>query len=378
MTKIGLYVMGINHTIDKYYQILTLLRYMSKNSKEFEIKILVEETPGKVKRGIADKDLYTCLKDEFEFIDLSKFDINSLGLSAVFVIDPYSVPKTPYRDIKVPIIYKEYGVAGIEAGTGYLISKPIYRYARLIITESEFTRQMILDKYPDKDVVVGSPAFDYIYDTYHEDPRFEKGKYHVLWTPHHSMESKPSYDVIEGGTYSTFLTYKDYLTGEFLRQNPNIVLHIKYHPILPKRYSAYCKSHGIDDTFSRYLKRTSTSRIRIHPKEDYHSLFMHSDLCLNDSISFTLEWSVTGKPMIVLEDSSKSRYSDYGESLIDNNPNYYRASCTDEVNHLVHDLQNRTEISDFPDDLFIKKGRPNCESLVEEILKRIRKEEAYA
>lgn len=315
--KVGLYSFGKCHTIDKYFQVMMMIDLMI-NDPRYEPCILTDGT------GLADEDLHRKYDGVLEFIDLRENDINSLGLSAMIVIDPYSIPVTPYRDIKVPIIYKEYGVAGVEAGTGYLVNRSSYRYADLVITESPFTRDEILDKYPNKDVIIGSPAFDYVFQKYGKDSRFEEGKNHVLWTPHHSVMSKESFDLIEGGTYSTFVTFKDYLTGEFLEENPNVVLHIKFHPILGKRYNAYCKANGINDTFHRFLKSIKDNpRIYIHDKEDYHSLFVHSNVILNDSVSFTLEWVATGKPMIVLEDESKSQYSAFGESLI--NDCYYRA-----------------------------------------------------
>lgn len=313
--RVALYSFGKCHTIEKYCQVIRIFNEMiftPSRRSQFSPCILVDGT------GIADKDL----KLEYpamDMIDLRDHDINSLNLDAIFVIDPYSRPHVPYRDIKVPIIYKEYGVAGVEAGTGYLLNRSVYKYASLVITETEFSKKMIKDKYPDKEVLVGSPAFDYIYDKKKEDSRFDPKYVHILWTPHHSIESKPSFDLIEGGTYSTFVTYKDYLTGKFLRDNPHVVLHIKSHPILAKRYNAYCKAHGIDDTYKRFIIRSvrDNPRIYLHDGEDYHHLFQNCNIILNDSISFTLEWLPTMKPMIVLGDSHKSAYSSFGESLID-------------------------------------------------------------
>ena len=327
--KVGLYSFGKCHTIDKYFQVMLMIDLMIDDPR-YEPCILTDGT------SLADEDLHKKYDGVLEFIDLRENDLNHLGLSAMIVIDPYSIPVIPYREIKVPIIYKEYGVAGVEAGTGYLVNRSSYRYADLIVTESPFTRDEILRKYPTKKVIVGSPAFDYMFQTYEEDPRFEKGKKHVLWTPHHSVMSKESFDLIEGGTYSTFVTFKDYLTGQFLEENPDVVLHIKYHPILGKRYNAYCKANGIDDTFNRFLKSVKIHpRIFIHDKEDYHGLFYHSDIILNDSVSFTLEWVATRKPMIVLEDDNKSAYSPFGESLI--NDCYFRAKGVKELSKFFSD-----------------------------------------
>lgn len=375
--KVGLYVMGVNHTIDKYYQILTLFKYMEKDpQKRFTVKILYEGS----RSGVAEADLYEKLKYTYDFVDVTRYDINKLDLSCIFVIDPYTRPKIPYNEIKVPIVYKEYGVAGIEAGTGYLFSKPVYKYADMIITDSQYMCQRIKSQYPDKFVLPFSPAFDYIFDYYPLDPRFDKpeyhtssiyyeAKYHILWTPHHSLESKPSYDKIEGGLYSTFLLYKDYLPYKFLEENPDVVLHIKYHPILPKRYNAYCKHNQINDTFARYLKRIQHPRVFVHDKEDYHALFDHCDLCLNDSISFTLEWFVTKKPMIILESPQKSPYSEYGQQLIDKN--YTRAFGVNCLSTLVRRcLMSGDDSFRDTSEFFYEEGRPNSERILEVLFER--------
>lgn len=374
--RIALYSFGKCHTIDKYFQVMMLLDQMI-NDPRFDPCIVLDGN------GFADDDLVSKYKDIIPIYRSEYLKTHDLGVEVVMIIDPYSIPKVSYYDLSllgIKIIYKEYGVAGVEAGTGYLVNRSSYRYADLIITESSFTRDEILNKYPGKRVVVGSPAFDYVFQSYDEDPRFEKGKCHILWTPHHSVMSKESFDLIEGGVYSTFITFKDYLTGKFLEENPNVVLHIKYHPILGKRYNAYCKANGVDDTFHRFLKSIKNNpRIFIHDKEDYHSLFIQSDVILNDSISFTLEWLPTLKPMIVLEDDSKSKYSPFGESLI--NDCYYRARG---INGLREKFTNSVSDSKYSARLewirrmMISRGRTNSSCLLDVIYDRYRKESQNA
>lgn len=291
-----------------------MLNRMRQDTR-YEIYILFD---GTCPRSV-EKEFRRQFEGTTEFVNIKENDINSLGLNALLIMDPYSKPCTPYSEIKVPIIYKEYGVSGIEVGSGNLIKKPAYKYADLIITDNEYCKKLIKDKYgSQKNVIVGSPAFDYVYRHYEDDKRFKKGMIHVLWTPHHSIESKKSYDNIIGGTYGTFLTYKDYIVGEWLNSHPEVVLHIKFHPLLGKRYNEHCKSHGIDNNFKNFTDSIKDNkRIFIHDHEDYHSLFMHSDIILNDSLSFILEWLPTDKPMILLRNDNSSNYSPYGMSLIE-------------------------------------------------------------
>lgn len=323
--KIGIYTMGTCHTIDKFFQIMPVL---DKFYRDNSLCIVCDGS------GIADDDLFKKYPYA-EKIDIRYCDINNSGLNAIIVIDPYSRPFIPYSAIKIPIIYKEYGVAGSEAGAGYLISKSVYRYADLIITDNNFMEKMILERYPGKKILVGSPAFDFVLDNSKSQSYNIKN---ILWTPHHSIESKESFDKIEGGTYSNFIQYKDYLTSDFMEEFNDTILHIKYHPILPKRYNYYCKKRGINDTFSRYVKRVKSSkygsRIFFHNKEDYHDLFFECGVILNDSISFIQEWLPTLKPMIVLRNESK--FSEYGEELI--NDCYFSAYSTYDLRKIYNDL----------------------------------------
>lgn len=363
MLKLGLYVMGKSHTIDKYYQILSMFARF-REIRNVDIKILLEESPDESNGKAADKDLYNTLQDEYDFINLSEVSINDLSLNAVFVIDPYSIPKTPYRDFRVPIIYKEYGVAGCEAGSGYLINKSVYKYADMIITENEFMKDKILQKYPDKYVVVGSPAFDYVFDFKNKvlnswDPLYRN----VLWTPHHSIDSREDFDKIEGGTYSNFIQYKDYLTGEFLEKFPDVTLHIKPHPILPKRFNAHQKSLGLEETYIQWKNKVKSDRVIFHEKEDYHKLFESCDVLLNDSISFTLEWLPTNKPLIALRNNSK--YSEFGEELI--NKCYFTSYSSENLKDIYKGLRegsltkkdNKEEINK----LYINSSYRNSDAL---------------
>lgn len=314
--NIGLLCKGRSHTIDKYFQIFELTDKIASDSR-FKFSICKDGTCPDEKKIVK---RYQDLGVNFDVHDLRSEDINQIGLNALIVICPYTQVK--YKDIKVPIIYKEYGVAGVEAGTGFLINKPVYRYADTIITENTFYANLIRKKYPDKDIVVGSPAFDYFYKKYTNPGDYTKevnrNGVKVLWTPHHSMCPNPSFDRIEGGCYSTFPTFKDYLIEEFLEEFPEVELHIKLHPILKRRYNEYCKYYGFENDFDSWMRKVkSNPRIFIHNKEDYHNLFFESDYVFNDSISFIEEYLPLCRKMIVLEDNYKDKYSLFGESIID-------------------------------------------------------------
>lgn len=354
MKKIGLYVFGKNHHIDKYFQVLRLFDEMIKDERFTPILLTDGTSP-------AEKDILDKYSGVVRHVDLYTHDINQQDLSAVLIIDPYNTPIVPYDQIKVPIIYKEYGTAGVEKGTGFLLDKKIYQYASLIITENSYVKEMIKEKFPHKNIVIGSPAFDYIYDNVQEDLRFDPSMKHVLWTPHHSIVKSQGYDKIVGGTYSTFMTYKDYFAQKFLEEFPNVVLHIKPHPHLRGRYNYYYGG------FSQYINSFKEGRMFLHEKEDYHNLFRLSDVIINDSISFMQEWIVTQKPMIVLTDNCKSKYSPYGEMIKEKC--YYEVESEAMLSQCLHLLLESidpkfNERVKVGDQLFNHPGSPNSPDLL--------------
>ena len=329
MISVGLYSFGVNTVIDKFYQIMKVIDKITKDSR-FQFYLVIDGS------GVADKDLLNKYKD-YPVIDLRNIHINDTNLDWVFVIEPYSRPYIPYSEWKVRIVYKEYGVAGCEANAGYLINKQVSKYASLVITDNEYMRDKYVNRYPDKDILVASPAFDH----YYSNNNMNSDSINVLWTPHHSIESKTSYDNILGGTYSTFLSYK-YCIIEYVTSHSNINLYIKYHPLLPKRYNYYCKHYVVSDSWKQFVSRASTCD-RVHfcdGTSDYHDLFNSCDILLNDSISFLQEWLPTMKPMIVLRDSSSSKFSEYGEHLISSC--YYQSNSCDELISILSDIKSLT------------------------------------
>lgn len=361
--RIGLYVLK-NNTIDKYFQILYLINEMKK-SNYFELFLLYDHDyvdPG-IKR-------YFYNSTDFS-IDLRYFDIDSFGLDAIIINDPYSQPVIPYDKIKTPIIYKEYGVAGAEEGFGYLLKKKVCKFSDMIITESDFTRSRILGSYPEKYVVCASPAFDYVFDQY---DNFDDNYIHVLWTPHHSIVAESQYDNIVGGPYSTFLSTKDFLTEQFLDDHPEVVLHIKYHPVLEKRYNQFTNSRSGFKNWKSLVSRNP--RVIVHDHENYQELFMKCDVCVNDSLSFIQEWLPTNKPMIVLRNGA--RYSEFGEEIIKkcyasvfvngSTVNEFKDEFNDKFDSLVSSCQDNLEF--MRSHKMINKEGKNCDLLVKLIKER--------
>lgn len=118
--KIGLLVgKSKYHSQDKYRQIMTLIKELNS----YEILLVTCRDGLSVAYEISE-DYPDLIKGIYDIKD-----INCLGLSCIFVVDPYSRYEVSYCDFEMPIIYKEYGVAGLEPTTGYLIKSPVYKYA---------------------------------------------------------------------------------------------------------------------------------------------------------------------------------------------------------------------------------------------------------
>lgn len=356
--KIGLLVgKSKYHSQDKYRQIMTLIKELNS----YEILLVTCRDGLSVAYEISE-DYPDLIKGIYDIKD-----INCLGLSCIFVVDPYSRYEVSYCDFEMPIIYKEYGVAGLEPTTGYLIKSPVYKYAKVIITETEFYKQKIKEIYPDKSVFVGSPAFDFSFKI---KPKRNEIK-HILWTPHHTIVNKDSYDKICGCAYSNFLRDKNFMINEFMSRLPNdVILHIHPHPNLKIRYNQLRNSRSAYREWVSSISRSPYSdRIVLEEQKDYHELFDECDLIINDSISFLLEWLPTKKPMIVVR-SEDSKYSEFGEKLIKDN--YSEAFSQDDIVKRTLDYLNGSSrkypLQSAIDKLFIFSGSENSKILAKVVL----------
>jgi CDP-glycerol glycerophosphotransferase (TagB/SpsB family) len=133
----------------------------------------------------------------------------------------------------------------------------------------------------------------------------EKGKFKIIWAPHHSY-SPHWYNF---GVFSKI--YKQML--EFARANSDIQIVLRPHPFL---WSTLTDRKVIEAEELSSWKKTWSElpNTAIDEKGSYAGLFLATDILVTDGISFLGEYPlVTGKPAIFFENSDHWKFSATGE-----------------------------------------------------------------
>lgn len=330
--KIALF-MTMNQVMAKYSGILSLVKSLI-NDPDIDFKFLyTHNVPDSVKSFLEDyKDIsvpYHC----------SLVTKNNNTFDYIITIDPYYGPHckgSGYNNWTTKIIYKEYGVTGID-GSSYLYNTKIYNKAWRIITDTQETKNEIIrvTKRDPNTIIIGNPAFDYCP---HSSESSHKNKT-IIWSPHCSIIEDSNAKNIIGGRFSTFLTYKDAFTELIPKTFEDVNFVYKLHPVLGFRIDEAKRKGKIEESFNyeEWKEKVSNlSNVTISEDNNYHDLFTSSSLMLCDSISFMAEYLPTQNPIVVLRDSGSSNFSGYAEMLI--HDSYYQAYSVDDIIALIRRL----------------------------------------
>lgn len=368
MIRVGLYVFGDSHEYPKYYQIGLLFKELIKDDR-FKCSIIIDGT------SRCEKEVVNDYVGKVDIYDLRNHTVDELNndFDKVIIIDPYGKPYYKYRLWKPNmIIAKCYGCIGVEKNYYSLLKRSFMRNSSIIIVENEFTKNCLLGIYGTKKrVIVGSPAFDYIYDDSYNSPRlkeYPKDKINILWSIHHSMIPYEYIMRIDGGLYSTFSTYFDKIKELSVRYRDSIVFHIKPHPYLRNSLK---RAYGMTlEDLGNELRKYGVE-VDSYNKYSYYQLFKNSDIILNDCLSFISEWLPQNKPMIVLTNESHPGYSEFGEYLI--NHCYYKSNSADELDSMISEIisdgiekfdYQKVDRTNFIESMYITPGKSNSSQLV--------------
>lgn len=330
--KVALFVTK-NQVYNKFSGILNLFMTMAMDDR-FDIRILVHNS--------YDKSMDNFIKKNESIVDYySHRDVSgdSKKYDLIITIDPYFGAHdkgSGYHDWTTPILYKEYGVTGID-GSGYLYNKGVYKKAWAIITDDRNSADCISHTL-NRDrltIIPANPLFDYPAFT----SKYNVGnKKVVIWSPHCSV-CEDKYTRITGGKFSTFMTYKDDILKIFDKYKDQVIFVAKIHPGIYSRIKNGIKDGLIPEfSYPDYLNELAKRENVIIPASDnnYYEWFMTSDGLMNDSISFVAEYIPTQKPMLALRDETSSKYSNYAEELI--NKCHYNAQNVEEIDNFIQNI----------------------------------------
>jgi hypothetical protein len=167
----------------------------------------------------------------------------------------------------------------------------------------------------------------------------------IIWAPHHYM-----------GKYSNFLEYKDYFFQLLKKYENQIQIVFKPHPLLYKTLITNAKwtKQEVDSYYSKWESMPNTQL----ETGNWIDLFLTSDAMILDSISFMVEFSVTGKPACVLtrlnNGERKMKFNEVGEELFEK---LYHASNVSEVEKFINDIVlNENDYKKEERDVYIKKN----------------------
>lgn len=145
------------------------------------------------------------------------------------------------------------------------------------------------------------------------------GVFTVLWSPHHSIEA----DWIRFGT----LPWSGPVMSDLARAHPDWRFVLSPHPALEHKIAGTPLAE-ILDAWDR-LPNTE----RIAGDGDYVNAFAASDVLVSDGVSWLMEYQLTGKPVVFIENAEHRPFNDFGELV--------RAGTN--VVHDARDLRARIE-----------------------------------
>jgi CDP-glycerol glycerophosphotransferase (TagB/SpsB family) len=218
-------------------------------------------------------------------------------------------------------------------------------------------------------LVTGIPMFDSLLcpkETYH-DPWIKQAqpKKRIIYAPHHSMPNA----AVPGIEYSTFLDNADFMLDMAVKYRDQVQWAFKPHPILRGKLE---KIWGRERTDAYYRKWQELENCQLE-NGAYQALFLYSDAMIHDCGSFTVEYHLTGKPVLYLvngknHQSNITRFSRQGYDL------HYKAKTTAEIEQFIINVINDVDpllsqrLKFRAENLIAPNGKTACENIIHAIL----------
>jgi hypothetical protein len=157
-------------------------------------------------------------------------------------------------------------------------------------------------------VVTGNPKFDHLYAMRHEPGVWPvsgtRRKFRLLWSVHHSITG----DVCRFGTFLE--THRDML--EWARRDPEIEIVLTFHHLFLEKV-AHAAANEMDGFMAAWKALPNTG---IYREADIAPVFAASDAHVTDTVSFLVEYQMTGKPLISLESVNPYPFNEVGERVM--------------------------------------------------------------
>lgn len=189
----------------------------------------------------------------------------------------------------------------------------------------------------------------------------------IIWAPHHTIDD---YVFV---SYSTFLSYCDFMFEMAAKYKDSIQITFKPHPLLKNRLELLWGKDKTNEYYDRWAK------IENGMLNDgaYEDLFMTSDAIIHDSGSFIGEYLYMKKPAMFLSNGRPfdEQYNDFAIKCLEN---YYIGKTKEDIEKFIKDLiegkdslkHKREEF--YQNELLPPNGKLASENIVDNIVKELR------
>ncbi len=188
----------------------------------------------------------------------------------------------------------------------------------------------------------------------------------IIWAPHHTIDD---YCMIQFGT---FLSFYDCILEIAIKYSASIQIAFKPHPLLINRL--YLK-WGKDKTDAYYKKWEGLDNGMLCDGA-YEDLFLTSDAIMHDSGSFLLEYLITGKPALHL-DNGIPYENQYNDLAVEALGHYYHASMESEIEEFIKQIIKGEDPKEQKRKEFVKtkllppNGKFASQNIVDDLVKSL-------
>lgn len=282
------------------------------------------------------------IQRNISYIMYDKYDIYEDKPDVVFFQNPYDSTRPKefsfenISKVTDKIVYIPYAldIGGGKESIKWQFKLNVQRKAWRVIARSDNYKEFYLkfcDNNPLNIVVLGHPKFDYIYNMLKSEFQISKGwiekiggRKVIMWNPHFS---------VDGGYWSTFLIWKDFIFNVFNKRN-DLVLLMRPHPLLFERLKKLDKYNDVDiENLRKFI--SNSDNIILDETDNYKDAFKISDALITDAGSFMIEYLPIKKPIMYLPNEN-------GVGIYDNRllKNYYIGKKEEDILNFINMISN--------------------------------------
>lgn len=250
-----------------------------------------------------------------------------------------------------------------------------HNYIWLLFAETELHKEFS-KKYATNEginvVVTGFPGTDVFLDHNYQpqdpwkikDPKIKR----IIWAPHHTIDDNKSFL-----SFSSFLTYADFMIELVKKFENEIQIAFKPHPLLYDRLVANAWGDEKTKIYFNNWKELKNGQL---VEDDYTDLFLTSDALMHDSGSFLIEYLYTGKPVLHLnrDKDISDRLNEFGKLAFDH---HYHAKTESDIIDFINNIlsqkdEKKAERLTFRTNFLLPpNGISASENILNELIKRL-------